>query len=282
MNDTIKNTKDWLDYTDVFLDPVLLIITFILGYLISSWQVKRKEKKDLEEQFDFFSLYLNKQRDAIKKQIEAIEDTIIELEKIKPFKSVQAKFIIQPVELLNTLNKAHITKSFEHKGHSPNDAVNLFVFINLCMENFNNFRESHLRFTHRQNEILENWNLLIQDFHRSKMASIKLPKDQVVKIPELVTLNNFYNDLCDIDPSEDTPENAMKVCIGPLKDYFYGLGVTDHTNKFALEYIPKLEQIGITYMKSEKYIEQQRDYLNTIVSVLKEQMSNSKIDKYST
>jgi hypothetical protein len=282
MNDTIKNTKDWLDYTDVFLDPVLLIITFILGYLISSWQVKRKEKKDLEEQFDFFSLYLNKQRDAIKKQIEAIEDTIIELEKIKPFKSVQAKFIIQPVELLNTLNKAHITKSFEHKGHSPNDAVNLFVFINLCMENFNNFRESHLRFTHRQNEILENWNLLIQDFHRSKMASINLPKDQVVKIPELVTLNNFYNDLCVIDPSEDTPENAMKVCIRPLKDYFNGLGVTDHTNKFALEYIPKLEQIGITYMKSEKYIEQQRDYLNTMVSVLKEQMSNSKIDKYST
>jgi hypothetical protein len=282
MNETIQNTKDWLDYIDVFLDPVLLIITFILGYFISSWQVKRKEKKDLEEQYDFFTLYLTKQRDAIIKQIDSIEETILNLEKIKPFNSVQSKFIIQPIELLNSLNKAHVTKSFEHMGHSPNDAVNLFVFINLCMENFNNFRESHLRFTKRQNEILENWNLLIQDFHRSKMTSINLPIDQILKIPELMTLNKFYNDLCVIDPAEDTPENAMKICIRPLKDYFNNLGITDHTNKYAMEYIPKLEQIGITYMKSEKFIEQHREYLNLMVGVLKEQISNSTINKYST
>jgi hypothetical protein len=282
MNNTIQNTKDWLDYTDVFLDPILLIATFVLGYFMSSWQIKRKGKRELDEQFKYFTLYLSKQRDSIKKQIEAIDETIMFFDELKPFKTVLTKFIIQPVELLNTMNKSHITKSFEHKGYSPNDAVNLFIFINLCMENFNTFRESHLRFSQRQNDILNRWNELIQDFHRSKMLSINLPKDEVLKIPELMTLNYYYNEWCDMGDSNDTPENAMKVCIRPLKKYFIELAEKDHTNQYANEYIPKLEQIGITYMQSEEFIKQQKKNLVTMSGELKEQMSQSEINKYST
>jgi hypothetical protein len=282
MSDTIQNTENWLDYTDVFLDPILLIITFIVGYLISSWQVKRKERRELDELYKYFTLYLTKQESAITKQIDAIETTISELREVKPFKTVQTQFIIQPIELLNTMNKAHITQCFEHKGHPPTDAVNLFVFINLCMENFKNFRESHMRFGQRQNEILNKWNEQIQDFHRSKMLSINLPKEEVLQIPELLKLNKYYNILCDTPEGNDTPENAMNVCIRPLKEYFLSVAEKEHTNKYANEYFPKLEQMGITYMQGEEFIKQQREYLTTMLEVLRDQMLQSNIQKYST
>jgi hypothetical protein len=280
MNTNIPNSKDWLEYTDVFLDPILLIITFFFGYLISNWQVKRKESKDLEEQYDYFVLYLSKQRDAITKQIKEIEGSIKVLENTKPFKTTQTKLIIQPFELLNSMDKARVTKSFQYKGKAPGDALNLFVFINLCMENFSSFRESNLRFSQRQNEILNKWNLLIEDFHQSKMHSINLPKEDLLKIPELLKLNDYYNAFCAVEPSDNTPANAMAVCIGPLKDYFNQLLKSDHTNKYALEYIPKLEKIGITYMQSENYIEQHLEYLKTIIGLTKQQMEKSNINKY--
>jgi hypothetical protein len=276
----IQNTNDWLDYVDVFLDPILLIITFFLGYLISNWQVKRNEKRDLDEQFAFFTLYLTKQRDSIKKQIDAIKETVTELENLKPFNPAQTKFIIQPIELLNTLNKAHVTKSFENKGYPPNDEVTLFMFINLCIENFNNFRESHFRFSKRQNDLLFKWNDLIQDFHKSKMRSTNIPKNDLINSPELMKLNKYYNDLCDIEPAFGTPEKVIDVCIKPLNDYFLKVNEQDHTNIYSIEYIPKLEQIGIIYAHSEEYIKQQKDYLLSILNVLNDQIKKSNIDKY--
>jgi len=281
MNTTIQNSKDFLDYLDVFLDPILLIITFLLGYWISSWQLNRKEKKELDEQFDYFTLYLSKQSDSIKNQIQTIRETISGLENLKPFKVVQTRFIIQPIELLDTMNKAQITKSFQYKGFPPSDAVQLFVSINLCMENFKQYRESHIRFIQRQNEILLKWNEQIQDFHLSKMLSINLPVNEVIEIPELMTLNDYYNKLMEIEKPNDTPENLMKVCINPLIEYFKKLSEKDHTNRYANEYIPKLEKIAITYLQSEDYIKQQKEYLEKIIEVLNDNMEHSKINEYS-
>jgi hypothetical protein len=39
------STLSTLDYIDVFLDPVIVIITFVLGFLLSNFQIKRKDKK---------------------------------------------------------------------------------------------------------------------------------------------------------------------------------------------------------------------------------------------
>ncbi|WP_343631280.1 hypothetical protein [Fluviicola sp.] len=279
-NDTIQNTKDWLDYTDVFLDPVLLILTFFLGYWISNWQVKRKEKKELNELYDYFLLYLARQEATISLQIKAIEELINELNYLKPFKTIRAKFIIQPIELLENLNRAQIVESFKFKSHPPVEAINLFVFINLCVENFKNFQDSHLNFGKRQNEILYKWNELIKDFHISKINSINMSTTDIINIPELMTLNRYYNDFCEL--KDPTPENVMEVCITPLKKYFGELGKIDHTNSYAIHYIPKLEQIRITYFTSEEYIRQQQQYLKDMLEVLKVQMEKSKIKNYIT
>lgn len=100
---------------EVFIDPIIVILTFILGFVIANWQLKKKEKVELNSAFYFFDLALKKQRNAYIKQVTYFKEYSATIKELKPFNVPRLILIIQNHEILDSVNKPQLIQSFKQK-----------------------------------------------------------------------------------------------------------------------------------------------------------------------
>ncbi|MFT4662589.1 MAG: hypothetical protein ACI8XB_002879 [Patiriisocius sp.] len=278
MNATIPLKHDWLDYTDVFLDPVIVIITFVLAYWLANIQSKRKNKKELNNLFEYFSLYLTKQTESINKQIKYINEHALELEALKPFNGPAVKFTIQPYHLLESMNKENLVQSFKQKGIESEKVMNIISYIDLTKITFDNYREYHKGFLSRQNDARVKWNSQMIEFHQLKTDLLNRPPKEVKASKELMKLNELYNSM--IDSNSEEMGVVYDDFIIPLEKYFQDIYSKDHNNKYANLLMPKLQFLQITYHEGEASINQYKNFLSKILGVLEDNLKESEIEKY--
>jgi hypothetical protein len=268
---------DWLDYTDVFLDPIIVILTFLLGYWLANIQMRKKDNNELDALYDYFKLYLVKQEESIKKQFDEIKKQKENLHSLKPFNGLSIHFLVQPYYILDNLNKEHLVRSYKRKGLSENKAIELISFIELTRKNFERYETYHSNFLRRQNEFREKWNAQMKDFHQYKMDILNLPISEIKSTPELLMLNDTYNNW--IQAGNMDSSYCIENLVKPLDNYFAEIYSEQPTNKFATSCIPRIQNLETIYLESKTNIEGYEKYLKILLETLISQFDKSGIDR---
>ncbi|MGV3631744.1 MAG: hypothetical protein ACO1O6_11095 [Bacteroidota bacterium] len=191
----MEEKNNLLQCIDVFLDPIVVIITFFLGYWISNHQTNKKENKELDALYDYFTLYLTKQKKALKAQMDYLIKQREDLSQLIPFSSLPLNLSIQPYYILDNINKEKLVQSFERKNRKGQQVIELISFIELSRAIFSKYEVYHGQFTTRQNDFQNQWNQHLKELHHDKMNLMNRPLDEIRRIPELVELNSTYNNL---------------------------------------------------------------------------------------
>lgn len=279
MKNIENSTPSILDYIDVFLDPVIVIITFFLGFLLANIQAKRKDKKENSDLFEYFSVYLTKQNESIKKQLDNMKEHLVILESLSPFNGPKVIFIIQPYHLLESMNKERLVQSFKQKEISQNVVLNIISFIDLTKISFNHYQEFHAQYLKDQSLVREKWNFKMTELHQLKMdLMVSASEETLSEKPELVKLNDCYNLLTeDMGVSE-----VLETFIKPMIDYFNDLYGKDHKNETVNLLLAHFQKIEIIYMESMAFIKRYKTFLSNIIEVLESEEAKSEILKYAS
>jgi hypothetical protein len=267
MINDIQKTCDLKFFLELLIDPVLLVITFILGFVISNIQRKRKNKAELNSLFEFFILYLAKQQDSFQRQLVLFSNYLESLKKIKPYHGIELGFIVQPYELLEVIDKVKLIQSFKQNKISENKALSILTVISFFKENIRIFSEAHNHFIDKQNGIGAEWNLAMMQFHQEKVNLLSLQKKDILENEVLIELNRKYNDL--LQAKSDEPFIAYEVCIKPLNEYFSIIFNSDHLNKTVLKLMPLLQKLDRIYNESLRRTEIHSIFLNKINELMK-------------
>jgi hypothetical protein len=270
MEDIKQQPFALFQFLDHFIDPILVIITFILGFIVANAQVKKKERKELDSLFEYFNLYLLNQKDAFKRQIDSFKEYTNSLETLRPYNSLQIEYIIQPYEMFEVINKAELVQSFKRQNIDGNKAVKILTTISLFKENINIFKEAHNNLITRQNGLMEQWNLGMTQMNQTKVELLSIPKDEFALYPELIAINLKFNEFLQTGSNE--PATAIDIIINPLIKYFEKVYQDNHLNVTVLKLNPQLHKLDRLYHEALFLIDTHRKFLNEIISLMEEKL----------
>ncbi len=88
--------RDIHDYVDIYLDPVIVIITFVLGYIISNLINKNQEIRKFQRVLEYFIVYYKDQISSVIKQLELIKEQSTKISLLKNTNGLGIDLINQP------------------------------------------------------------------------------------------------------------------------------------------------------------------------------------------
>jgi len=100
----IISDRDIHDYIDIYLDPVLVLVNFLLGYWISTISFNRKTKAKKHKLLEYFKTYLERQNKAIERQNEEILNHKTKADNLANTEGFNIVLINQPYFILDSIN----------------------------------------------------------------------------------------------------------------------------------------------------------------------------------
>lgn len=183
----------FIDLLKLLFDFFITLITFILGYWLSSYQLNKKEIKELNNVYEYFLQYLKKQHKSICRQCDLIEEYKGKIVNLLNTNPPPLTLINQPYYILDSLNREKVARSLKVNGHSIENTMKIIGFIELSRAVFENIIEFHKGFMNRHLDIRNRWNKEIKTFHKQKATMLKRPKDEIKSTLYLIQMNHIYN-----------------------------------------------------------------------------------------
>lgn len=267
--------RDWVDYVDVFGGLIIGILTFILGYALSNIIERRKAKRDQKECRSFFNVYWKEQLEKTYKQIEFMNDLANRLESYESFEGIQVTNQLHPFYLYDAIDKQKLVESFRAQGKEE-QIIKRMGFIELLRFIREEYLRGYERFKENNKRFGEDWNTSMLEFAAMKMQIMALPKDTLLRIPEVVEINNRYN--LSFNKSITTPEIARDI-VYPLDKYLREVYSKNPSNQYAMTFLPILARLKIAYqhnkVHSTAYSSGLKDLINTLQEALDKVKANS-------
>lgn len=260
-------SKDLFDYIEIFLDPIVIIITFILGFWLSNYSIKKKENIELDSLFDYFKIYVENQLQQISKQIIEIET---QQKKISNLKNMGGLTIIniQPLYfILEGINKQQLLKSWIRKGNIDQKLIIILKYFNFTKLSFDNYQSFHSGFLERQNLLRDKWNNSIKNLHDFKLSTSNKPREELSQSDDFIFFNSLYNTWGNL--KNPALEDTINLIVQPLENHFQKIFNKNPENHFAAKILEKVQAIDIVYLEWKAEVENYKKYLYEILPQLK-------------
>lgn len=271
-NGNYVESKDIFDYIEIFLDPIIIIITFILGFLLSNYNIKRKENNELDSLFEYFKIYVKNQKEQISKQIIEMDKQLINVSNLSNIGGLSI-INVQPIDfILEDVNKQLLLKAWIKKDLNEQNLIDILKIFNYTKISFENYQIYHKGFLERQTNLREKWNLKIKNFHDYKLSVSKKPKDELKNSKEFIFLNEIYNNWSEqgTRPLKATIDDIVR----PLEKYFSEVFNQNPDNPLAGEILKKVQSIDIVYNEWEAEVRNYTFYLKEILPNLKKSLAD--------
>ncbi|MES2836714.1 MAG: hypothetical protein V4667_04285 [Bacteroidota bacterium] len=254
--------KNIFDYVDIFLDPIVAIITFILGIWVSNYFTNKKENKKLSDTIDYFDLYYLDQKKSIDDQIEAFGKLEKDLDNYINTNGLPYQYILQPYSILETINKETLLNAWTKiKNRDPKTLMNILKFIEFIKTLFTFHQDYHKDFLIRQNELRNKWQKEINEFMVLKGKMLELPKEEIIKNMVLSEFNNICNNWL-------KPENVIafkdtiKYLVEPVMNLYGPIYQKNPEDKKIYELLLHVQKIDAIYKEWTSDISQYKVGLN--------------------
>ncbi len=255
------------DYLDIFLDPLIVVITFIIGYWVSNLISKNKEKRRLRSIYEFFKDYLNNQFPGIQSQIDLIKEYKDNISGLKGISNVSITVVPQPYFLLDSINLEDLFSAWRFKKRrNTQDLIDILKMIEFSKVTFNGYFENHKTFTARQINIYDNWRAKIKEFHDLKAELTKIPVEEIKANPDLVNLNQIYNNW--VKGNKDQITEVVEFLAEPLIDHYTPIYGQNPNNEIALSLIKAGQGLRIIYKEWFHHVKDYSEKLDSFVITL--------------
>lgn len=264
----IVKDRDIHDYLYIYLPPVVVVVTFILGYVISNAINKNQEHRRLKRVFDFFQLYYENQIKSIKKQIIFIKEQEVKVSQLKNTNGLDITLINQPYFILDSIKKEELFSAWiDIMKKDSQSLINILTYIEFTKKSFIRYSEHHKGFLERQDEIRLKWNSKITEFHKIKVSLTSSPIEVLKQNKDLIMLNHIYNEWCKYENTHSLKDTLLHLVM-PLIEYFEPIYKKSPDNQIAIVLIAKAQEIDITYKEWESEISRYDAYLKNFIEVL--------------
>lgn len=272
----LNTTKDTFDYIDIFLDPVIAVVTFILGIWVSNYFTNKKEKNKLKETIEYFDLYYKDQKLSIQDQVRALEQLEKDLGSLTNTNGLAYPKVMQPFTILETINKETLLNAWTNiKARDPKALVNILKFIEYIKVLFNFHEDFHERFLISQNDLRIKWQNSINEFMVLKGKMLEKTKEEIIKDQTLSVFNNICNNWL---TSEDIMMFKVTIThlVEPVLNLYGPIYQQTPDDKKIYEIILHVQKIKAIYSEWEIDIANYRKGINGNVKKVTEKLSELK------
>lgn len=245
----INPRRDIHDYLDIYLDPIIVIGTFVLGYIVSNQINKNQERRRLTRVYDFFLHYLKNQFLGISNQVEVMKNYKNQIENLQGFSNVSIVTVSQPFFLLDSIKLEDLFSSWiDIKKRNVNELFEILRFMDFTRSSFKSYIDNHRAFGASQSQLSEKWNIKIAEFHTLKTELTKVPSSVIHGSIELQKLLEIYKNWSDNVDESDSVKDVIKSLVKPLLEFYEPIYGKDSNNHTALSLIKIAQEIDIIHI----------------------------------
>lgn len=240
----LKECYDALEISDVFIDPVIATLTFILGFIISNWSAKRKEKIETEKISLYFKSYYNKQIHQAKTQVIKLKEYKDKYMNLYVFENTSIEIVAQPYSIFESFNKETIFSIWINKHKRNRESYfNFCIFLEVLKNNILELQKRNEIINGELNTLREKWNTLTQIIEKDLAPYLKGKTSNDLKsnaeylqmITEIINVNkleNYSKDLTNIyNEANKLKDNKVELIDNIIK------AIEDSLNTLPPKYI---------------------------------------------
>lgn len=187
---------------EVYIKYFLPIATLFLGYFLNIVVSKYNESKRLENLRDFVDYWCFRSQKSIRKQSEAFQEFINNLESLDNLGGLDIKIYDTQLNVIDSQNERDLTKAFvfsvssfrnssDIKPHK--DFFNFYSGIRGIINNQSSFFEFYEKFKEAMQEIRDEWNEKISDTENDRISIISNYGNDFVNNDFLLKMNKIFN-----------------------------------------------------------------------------------------
>jgi|GEM_PF-6227439 len=272
----MTNNRDIHDYIDIYLDPLVAIGTFVLGYYLSKIITDRQENSKLTSLLSYFQLYLTNQRAAIDKQIDQMILQKSALKNLNNTSGLSVSLVNQPYYILDSINKESLLQAWTTIGKmSSQKFFDIISHIELTRKIFDAYKDHHSTFINRLNSIQVDWNTKMTELHKLKAALTSNKKEIVLSDPDLKILVQIFNETYK-DSENKSFYYAMEKLVNPIEAHFREAYSNNPQNKVALVLTQKAQEIQLVFQGWTSSKDSYDEYIHIIVDELQKSKDKAK------
>lgn len=264
--------RDWIDYVDVFGGLVVGILTFGLGYALSSFIERGKIKRDQKECRNYFNIYWNEQVAKADRQIELMADFADQLKVYASFDGIQITKQIHPFFLYDAMDKQKLVESFRVEGKHEM-IIQRMTFVEVLRYILDEYSLGYEKFAGTNKNLGQNWNDSMEEFYNMKLQITASSIETLSHIPEVVEIHDRYNGL-----KSDTVKDAMEDMVYPLYKYLGERYSKNPNNQYAMAFLPILAKLMTAYEHIIAHSNSFSYEIEDLTKALKERLEFARID----
>lgn len=262
----IISNRDIHDFIDIYLDPVIVILTFILGYWISTISFNRKTKAKNHKLLEYFKTYLERQNKAIDRQNEEILKHKKKADNLADTGGFDIVLINQPYFILDSINKEDLLEALKTiRLVTPANFIETLDFIEFTKKCYERHSFQHTNFIDQLAALRERWNSTIQDFHNLKAKATDMPIEAIRANSSVLKLNEVYNDwTSDENQRVQTLKMTIDKLVAPLSTYFEEVYRNNPQDSLALAILSRVQRLEMIYNQWESTVKSYSQYLDKL------------------
>ncbi len=272
----IANNRDMHDYIDIYLDPVVIVFTFFLGYVISNKVNMNQEVRRINRVFDYFKIYFENQIHAIEKQLSLMIEQKNKVADLKNASGLGLIVVSQPFSIFEAINKEELFSAWVRNGKNKQELIKIFGLIDFLKVSIEGYVNSNKEFNNNHRIIRNDWNQKVREFHELKVTLLNLTKQEIIANKDLIELNSIYNQWIKSNNTSDYETTVLNL-INPIETYYKVRHKESPEDFLPIQLIKTVQEIQFIYNEWKNSLKSYESYLAQIIEEI--QLAKDGIDK---